>query len=173
MLTSSRKILTAIVVAGLTTAATVAIAQQAAAPATSEKHDGGDRAHHHMVPGQMIEARLAFIKTALQITPAQTTQWNAVADVMRKQAKARGEKFEAMRAKMEGMKDEDKRPDPITMMEHRQKMLTDAAADLAERIAVMKPLYASLSDSQKEIASEVLEHRRGGGHGGWGRGGER
>jgi hypothetical protein len=172
MLASSRKILTALVVAGLTTAATVAIAQQAAPSAASEKHGGWDHEHHHMMPSQLIEARLAYLKTALQITPAQTTQWNAVADLMRKRAKARDEKFAAIRAKMEEKKDGDhQRPDPITMLEHRQKMLTEAAANTAEMITVLKPLYATFSDSQKEVAGQVLEHGRGGmGHGGWGRG---
>ncbi|MDB5392744.1 MAG: hypothetical protein JWM91_250 [Rhodospirillales bacterium] len=175
MSASSRKIITALCVVGLTTAATMAIAEQVAPPAATEKHGGRDREHHHMMPGQMIEARLAYIKTALQITPAQMTQWNAVADIMRKHAKTRDEKFAAMHAKMQDMKDDERqRPDPITMLEHRQKMLTDASANMAEMIAVLKPLYAALSDSQKEIAAEVLEHGRGGmGHGGWGRGEER
>src|ERR1019366_10282291 len=114
MLVLSRKALVAVVVAGLSAAATVAIAQQVAPPAPAEKHGPWGGEHHHMMPSQMIEARLAYIKTALQITPAQTAQWNAVADVMRKQAKARDEKVTEMRAKMDSMTDgDDKRPDPI------------------------------------------------------------
>jgi Asp-tRNA(Asn)/Glu-tRNA(Gln) amidotransferase C subunit len=158
---SSRKILTALVVAGLGIAGTAAIAQQAAAPAAPgpEKH-GEWGEHHHMLPSQMVEARLAFIKTALQITPAQTTQWNAFADFMRKRAKARDEKVKEMQAKFEAMKNGDhKRPDPVEMLEHRQKMLTEASANLAEFITVVKPLYASLSDSQKEVADDVLAQR--------------
>jgi cell fate (sporulation/competence/biofilm development) regulator YlbF (YheA/YmcA/DUF963 family) len=177
MLTSSRKILTAVVVAGLTTAATVAIAQQAAPPVAGPEKQGpwAGHEHHHMMPSQLVEARLAYMKTALQITPAQSTQWNALADVLRKQAKARDEKFTEMHQKMESMKaGGDTRPDPITMMEHRQKMMTDAAANMAEFIAAAKPLYASFSDSQKEIAGEVLGHHgHGGMHGGWGHGGEK
>jgi hypothetical protein len=171
MFTSSRKILTAVLVAGMSAAGTVAIAQQSAPPVPLEKHGPWDHEHHHMMPSQMIEARLAYIKTALQITPAQTTQWNAFADVLRKQAKERDEKFAAMKAKWDASKDGDKdkqRPDPITMMEHRQKMLTEASAHMAEFIAAAKPLYASLSDSQKETAAEVLEHGHGHEHGGWG-----
>ncbi len=162
MLSSSRKALVAVVVAGLSAAGTIAIAEQVAPPAPAEKHGPWGGEHHHMMPSQMIEARLAYIKTALQITPAQTAQWNAVADVMRKHAKARDEKVTEMRARMDSMKDGDgQRPDPIEMMEHRQKMMTDASADLAEFITAVKPLYASLSDSQKEVAAEVLgEHMR-------------
>jgi protein CpxP len=160
MLASSRKIMAAAVVAGLGVAATAAIAQQAAAPAK----DGSQHEHHHMLPSQMVEARLAYMKTALQITPAQSTQWNAFADVVRKQAKARDEKITEMRAKWEQHKDGDAKPDLMTMMEHRQQMLTTASANMGEYIAALKPLYASLSDSQKEIAPEVLGHH---GHGGW------
>ena len=50
-------------------------------------------------------------------------------------------------------------------------MMTERAADLQELIAAAKPLYASLSDDQKEIANHLLmhgmEHHEWGGHGGW------
>jgi hypothetical protein len=159
MLPSSQTIITALAIVGLTTAATMAIAEQVVAPAPAAigRHGGWDHMRPHLMPGQLIEARLAFIKTALQITPAQTTQWNAVAEVMRKHAKARDEKITEMRAKMDAMKDGEKRPDPVTMLEHRQKMLVEASANMAEMIAVLKPLYATLSDSQKDVAAEVLE----------------
>ena len=178
MLASSQKIITALAIVGLSTAATIAVAEQLAPPMPGpamERHGpwGADRPH--MMPSQMVEARLAFLKTALQITPAQTAQWNAVADVMRKHAKARDAKFAEMHAKMDAMKDGDKRPDPIARLEHHQKMLTETSADMGELITFLKPLYATLSDSQKEIAGEVLE-RHGGmmGHGpGMGHGEER
>jgi hypothetical protein len=163
MLASSRKILAAIAIAGFSIAGTAAIAQQAAPPAPPEKHGPWGGEHHHMLPGQMIEARLAYIKTALQITPAQTAQWNTVADVLRKHAKARDEKIEAMRSKMEGQKDGHPRPDFVERLEHRQKSLAEASADTTELLAAVKPLYATFSDSQKEIAAEVLG---GHGHGG-------
>ncbi len=168
MLASSRKIMAAALVAGLGVAATAAIAQQAA-PAGD--HKDGRHEHRGMLPSQMVEARLAYIKTALQITPAQSAQWNAFADVLRKQAKARDAKVTEMRAKWEQHKDGDARPDLVARAEMRQKMLTEASANIGEYIAVLKPLYASLSDSQKEIAPEVLGHH---GHGGgWQHGGGR
>jgi hypothetical protein len=55
-------------------------------------------------------------------------------------------------------------------MEMRQKMLTEASANVGEYITALKPLYASLSDSQKEIAPQVLGHHH---HGGWGHQGGR
>jgi LTXXQ motif family protein len=174
MLASSRKIMAAAVVAGLGVAATAAIAQQAATPAGAPAGDHKDwkHEHHGMMPSQMVEARLAYIKTALQITPNQSAQWNAFADVLRKQAKARDAKVTEMRAKWEQHKDGDAKPDLVARMEMRQKMLTEASANVGEYIAVLKPLYASLSDTQKEIAPQVLGHH-GHGHGGWGHQGGR
>ena len=166
---SSRTIIAAAMVAGLGIAGTAAIAQQqAAAPAQDVK--SWHHEHHGMLPSQRAEARLAYIKTALGITPVQTAQWNAFADVVRKQAKARDAKVEEMRAKFEQHKDDkddSARPDVIARMEMREKMLTAATANMSEYIAALKPLYASLSDSQKEIAPQVLGHHGHEGHGDW------
>jgi hypothetical protein len=164
MKASSRTIVAAAMVAGLGIAGTAAIAQQqTAAPAQDGK--GWHHDHHGMLPSQRAEARLAYIKTALQITPAQSAQWNAFADVVRKQAKARDAKVEEMRARFEEQsKDNGARPDLIQRMEMREKMLTAATANMNEYIAALKPLYSSFSDSQKEIASQVLGRH---GHDGW------
>jgi protein CpxP len=168
MSASSWKIIAAAVVAGLGIVVSGAVVGHADAQQAAAAEQGGwGQEHHHMLPGQLIEARLAYLKTALQITPAQTTQWNAFADVLRKEARARDEMITAMRAKMDEKKD-DKAPDLVTMMEHRQQMLRKASANVDERLAALKPLYASLSDSQKEIAAQVLRdhgHRGGWGHG--------
>jgi hypothetical protein len=125
------------------------------------------RERHFMLPSERVEPRLAYLKTALKITDAQSKQWNAFAEVLRKQAKARDAKVEEMRAKFEADKD---KPRPqisaIDRMERREKRMTDAAASLSEVLAAAKPLYAVLSDDQKQTADELLG--RGGGHGGWG-----
>jgi hypothetical protein len=162
MFATSRTVLAALVVAGFGIAGTAAIAQQATTPAAPAMEKHGPWGEHHMLPSQMVEARLAFIKTALQITPAQGPQWDAFANYMRKRAKARDEKVKEMQAKMEAWKSGDhKRPDPIEMLEHRQKALTEAQANLTDFIAVVKPLYASFSDSQKEMAGQVLSEHHG------------
>ena len=125
---------------------------------------GQDGHHHWMLPSERVEPRLAYLKTALKITDAQSKQWNAFADVLRKEAKDRDTKVEAMRTKFEANKDKP-RPDvsAIDRLEHRQKMLTEASAELSDRLAAVKPLYAVLSDDQKQTADDLLAH--GGGHG--------
>lgn len=159
----------AAMVAALGVAGTAAIAQQqAAAPAQDSKtQDGRHHEHRGMLPSQRAEARLAYIKTALQITPAQTAQWNAFADVVRKQAKGRDAKVEEMRAKFEQRKEGDARPDLVERLEFRQKMLNAAASNTGELLTALKPLYASFSDNQKQTAAEVLGRHGHDGHGGW------
>jgi hypothetical protein len=137
----------------------------------------GPWSHHMPLPGEMVEARLAYAKTALKITDAQSKQWNAVADVIRKQAKDRDAKIAAMRAKFEADKGHEAEPGPghefdmIEGMERRQKMMTERAAALGELIAAAKPLYATLSDEQKQMANHLLMRGMDGDHGhrgGWG-----
>ena len=134
---------------------------------TAAGTSGQDGHHHFRLPSERVEPRLAYLKTALKITDAQSKQWNAFADVLRKQAKDRDAKVEAMRAKFEAGKG---KPHPevsvVDRMERREKMMTDATASLSEVLAAVKPLYAVLSDDQKQTANELLAHR--GGHGGFG-----
>lgn len=159
---ASRTLVAAAMIAGLGVAGTAAIAQQQpAAPSQDGKGQDGAGSHrdrHGMLPSQRAEARLAYIKTALQITPAQTAQWNAFADVVRKQAKARDAKVEDMRAKFEQRKEGGAQPDLLERLEFRQKMLNTAAENTGELLTALKPLYASFSDSQKQTAAEVLDH---------------
>jgi len=103
------------------------------------------------LPSERIEPLLAYLKAALKITDAQTKQWNAFADVLRKQSKDRDAKITAMMAYR------DAKFTAIDRMEHREKAMTDAAAELSERLAAAKPLYASLSDDQKQIADEFVD----------------
>src|SRR5688500_1070021 len=47
---------------------------------------------------ERIEARLAYIRTALKITDAQNAQWESFANVLRKHAKGRDQRMERFRA---------------------------------------------------------------------------
>ncbi len=109
------------------------------------------------MPGEMVEARLAFARTALKITDAQAAQWNAVADVIRRHAKEMDAKIAEMRARREA--EPARGPDafnPIDRMERHRKTMTERATELGELIAAAKPLYATLSDEQKQVADRLL-----------------
>ena len=164
----NKLILTALVSAGLAAAVPQAIAQAPGA-------EGGQRAQRHAQgqshgqraqrsPTDRVEARLAYLKTALKITSEQEAQWNAFADVRRKQARdatERMEKFRSQRA--EGQKAT--RPTAIERMERRQAMMAVASTRLSETLAAAKPLYAALSPEQQKVADELLAPRGRGGPG--------
>ena len=87
-----------------------------------------------------IEARLAGIASALSLTDSQMPQWNALAAVMRRQAKDQ----EALLAVPR-----DRAVTAIDRLELRQKAL-------AELLAAARPLYLTLSDDQRRTADELL-----------------
>jgi DNA anti-recombination protein RmuC len=174
--TMNKLILAALVSAGLVAAVPQAMAQAAGT-------EGGPQARHSMhsqhhgqrafsSPTDRVEARLAYLKTALKITDAQAPQWNAFADTQRKQAQDAAKRMEARKAQMAEHKS-GTRPTAVQRMERQQAMLAAASTRLNETLAVTKPLYAALSPDQQKIADELLApHGRGGSHhrGGHGRG---
>lgn len=133
-------------------------------------------------PSERVEARLAYIRTALKITDAQKPQWDAYADAMRADARDADKRMADMRKKMEerwnarkdgkdAQRDDWQPPTAIERLEHERQFMSDELARLDARIAVEKPLYAALSPTQKQVADEVLGHGGHGGHGGMGHGG--
>lgn len=116
----------------------------------------GERTHPVPLPSERIEARLAFIRTALKITDAQAKPWDTLADVMRNQAKDRDAEITAIRAYR------DTHFTLIDRLEHRQKALSAQAAGLSELLTALRPLYLVLSDEQKQIADDMFAPGFGG-----------
>ena len=147
-------------------------AQTGAAPAAQPQAQQGTRHHDgkraFTQPSERVEARLAYIRTALKITDAQQAQWNAFAETLRNQARAADQRMQEFRAQREqGAARE--RPNAIARLEREEQRHAESATRINERLAVQRPLYAALSTEQKAIADEVLAPRRHGGH--FGRGG--
>jgi protein CpxP len=114
-----------------------------------------DRARQLRLPGERIDARLAYLKTALKITPTQEPQWNTFAGLLRRQAAQMDGEIQARR--------DTSAPKPTTAierLEQRQKYMQTAAARMDEMLTAAKPLYASFTDDQKKVADEFLS--RGG-----------
>lgn len=118
--------------------------------------------------GERIEARLAYIKTALKISDAQNAQWESFASVLRKQAKDRDQRMESFRAKRAqaapGARPERPQFSAIDRMEFMQKRMAERSQRLSEVITAAKPLYATLSPEQKQVADEMLSRQGRGGH---------
>lgn len=131
-------------------------------------HRQHDEQRAFRLPSERVEARLAYLKTALRITDAQQPQWDAFAGTLRKHAREADQRVQALRAERAARREKGARPTAIERMERGQSRLAAASARLAETLAVAKPLYAALSPEQQKVADELLTPRRHGGfhHGG-------
>jgi hypothetical protein len=162
---------TTLVSIGIATAVPAALAQTAA-PAT----DGGrgqfaqrqSDQRTFRLPSERVEARLAYIQTALKITAAQQSQWDAYASVLRTQAATMDRRFQERRAQMGQRSADARRPTIVDRHERQRTRMVAATQRLDELLAVEKPLYAALSSEQQRVANEVLgaggARRHGGGH---------
>ena len=101
------------------------------------------------LPGAMIEAHLAFIKTALKLTDAQLPIWNGVADALREQAKRRDAQITARHSGMPPA-------DLPAALQDRQRLAVEEAEDLSKLLIALKPFYAMLSTEQKETADHLF-----------------
>ena len=166
-----KSIISTLVTLSLAAAAVPLAVAQSAAPSAAPQRPA--HAQSAFKPSERVEARLAYVKTALKITDAQAPQWNAYANVVRKHAQQADQRMQERRTRM-AQGAERKRPTAIERLERRQQFLTVAATRAGERLAVQKPLYAALSAEQQRVADEVFAPRghrgqRGGRHHGGGR----
>jgi hypothetical protein len=133
-------------------------------------------ARRFRMPSERVEARLAYVRTALKITDAQQPQWENFANVLRKQAQAMDQRFQERHARFEaarGARGEGsqgaRRPDgrnvtAIDRLERTQQRMAERSARLNEVIIAAKPLYAALSPEQKQMADGMLAHQGRGDH---------
>jgi protein CpxP len=127
-----------------------ALAQTATAPASSTAAPSEARHHamERMMPGQFIEGRMAFLKAQLKITPAQETQWQQVEAAMRENAKTLDQTITTARQNRGNM-------DAVQRLELREQLARVRDND-ARLLAAFKPLYASLSPEQQQMANQVV-----------------
>jgi len=182
---NKQKLLGATVLSTCLAAAGTAFAQSG--PQTGGPQ-GGPRAEarghfegrHFLKPTEEVEARLAYIKTALKITPAQESAWEAYANLSRQNARDMEARFKTMQAERSGehrdgaQRGGEERHNAVARLEREQAFLNEAAMRVAKLLEVEKPLYASFSPKQKKVADMVLNphHMRGHGmrmgrNGGW------
>jgi periplasmic protein CpxP/Spy len=134
---------------------TPALAQTAPAPvnpgaAQTERHHATER----MLPGQLIDGRIAFLKAELKITPAQEAQWQQVATAMHDNAKALDQAITNARQNGGAM-------DAVQRLELREQFAKVRADSDARLLAAFKPLYASLSPEQQQMANQLVAAHHG------------
>lgn len=154
------------------------VAQATPSPAPSAErgaqHHHGPGARGMRMPGERIEARLAYIRTALKITDAQQAQWDSFANVLRKHARDMDQRIQqrvAQHHQPGAQRPEGPQFSAVERLERQQQRLAQRSARLNEVISAAKPLYASFSPEQKQIADQMLAQgdERRAPHGGGGR----
>ncbi|HZB91662.1 MAG TPA: Spy/CpxP family protein refolding chaperone [Stellaceae bacterium] len=134
-----------------------------ASPAAPPAHAQAHPEHQHFDPTRFVDGRIAFLRAELKITPAQAPQFDKVAQAMRENAQDMKQRFEQMRA------NRDKPKNAVERLEMRQRFAQMHVQHSERFLAAFRPLYASLSPEQKQMADELLaghhHHGRGHGHG--------
>jgi hypothetical protein len=102
-----------------------------------------------------VEGRIAFLRTELKITEAQTSAWDAFAETLRVNAKKLGDVRGTMMAQMNAAQ---QAPDRLGLQE--QWLAARLEGTRAIRAAVTA-LYGVLSDDQKKTANEILAPHMG------------
>ena len=128
-----------------------ALAQTAPAPTNSTA--APTQARHHamerMMPGQFVEGRIAFLKAQLKTTPAQEAQWQQVEAAMRENAKTLDQTITTARQNRGNM-------DAVQRLELREQFAKVRVDNDARLLAAFKPLYASLSPEQQQMANQLV-----------------
>jgi LTXXQ motif family protein len=142
-----RTLTTAVIVGTAFILPSAAIAQASPAPTAKTMST------KQSTPGNnTVEARIKSLHDALKITPAEEAQWQAVADVMRDNAKTTGALIEERTANAKAMTAIDDL--------HSYEAIAEAhVAGVKKLIPAVDALYANMSDTQKKNADAVFSHR--------------
>ena len=101
--------------------------------------------------GGHVDSRLAYLKTELKITEAQEPLWQAYVAAARDGANTMLAQCTAMMS--ERGKDAASLPDRLNQHEAMMAAQLDSVRAMNK---ALKPLYAALSDSQKETADQLF-----------------
>jgi hypothetical protein len=130
--------------------------QQPGTPPQNAQHhdrmmqDRGDM-HRRFDFTARAEARIAYVKAELKITPAQQAAFDRYAQVIRDNAATMQKNFQDMR----GQRDQHQNMSAIDRVEQRAKMAQMRDQYEQQYLAAFKPLYASLSADQKKVADDL------------------
>lgn len=119
-----------------------ALAQTAAPAANPATQDTG--------PDPYVEGQIAFMKAALDITPAQEAQWNKVAAAMRENNRETQQLYAKQQAA------ETKTENAVQRIETQIQSAELSAKEGKRFLDVFRPLYASLSKDQKSTADDLM-----------------
>src|SRR4051794_33585775 len=102
----------------------------------------------------LTDARVAIVKSALQMTPDQEKYWPAIEEAIRSRAKNRETRLESVttglaeraeHSALENLRDRS----PIDFLNRRADALAQRPSDLKKLAAACQPLYQTLTPDQK------------------------
>ena len=142
--------------AGSAQAAPQQLLAQATAPAPAQPKAAPAKPRRS--PTDRVEERIKRLHAELKITPEQETQWNAVAQAMRDDAKAMEDAIAQRRAA--------KSMTAVDNLKSYQAIADAHAQGLQKLIPAFQALYDSMSPEQKKNADTVFSssHRRARSH---------
>ncbi len=118
--------------------------------------------HQHRDFSARVDGRVAYLKSALKITPDQQPAFDKYAQTIRDNAAQMHKSFEDMRG------NRGKTVSAIDRVELRSKMAQLHAQQEQRYLDAFRPLYSSLSADQKKVADDLStphhRHGRGGDH---------
>jgi hypothetical protein len=106
-----------------------------------------------------VEGRIAFLRTELKITEAQTSAWDAFAEALRTNAKKLGEVRGAMMAQMNAAQQQ--APTVTDRLGLQEQWLTERLEGTRTIRSAVTALYGVLSEDQKKTANEILAPHMG------------
>jgi hypothetical protein len=103
----------------------------------------------------LTDARIAILKFALQLTPAQEKDWPAVEQAIRARAAGRQARLAAAQARASEMRNGNaienvRNRDPIEFLNRRADALAQRSAELRRLADAWQPLYQTLSADQRK-----------------------
>ncbi len=103
-----------------------------------------------------MDGRLAYLKAELKITPEEEPLWNDYAAAVKDNAKSLGERCTALVAQSK-----DKTPSLPERLDIHEQFMTARVDALRSIGKALKPLYAALSDEQKQLADQFINGSTG------------
>ena len=96
----------------------------------------------------LIDARIALVKAALQLTPDQARYWQPLEQAMRERAEARVHRIARLKALAEqaGQREFN----PVELMRGRAENLSERGASLKKVADAWQPIYQTLNPDQKQ-----------------------
>ncbi len=103
----------------------------------------------HVKMGAMVDGRLAYLRSELNITDAQTEAWKGYTDAV----KGRVDVMQGMR---QGMMNAMQKGSAIERMDARMKGMEAMVESMKAVKPATEKLYAALSDEQKQVADQLI-----------------